>query len=292
MSEIIERLRELFSPARIAHYLVDELLPDLVVGLITLAVAWLLWKLLDRASRVILKRSELDETARSFIRTVLSYIVGAIAVVTALAQFGVDTTSLLTSLGVVGLTIGFAARDTLSNVISGLFIFWDRPFVINDLVEIDGKYGRVADITMRSTRVVTVDGRMLAIPNSQIVNSVVASYTNFPNLRLDIEFTVGVEEDLERVQTIACAVTAGDGRFLDEPAPHVVVTALNDYNVALELRAWIKDERKHLAMRFELRRRLFEALRSARVEMPFETLALVPEGAWSATGGRSAEAAG
>ena len=186
MTEIFERLRDLFSPPRIAAYLVDGLLPDLVVAAVTLLIAWLAWKLLDRGAQAILRKSHLDQTAQTFIHTVTRYVVLTIGVVTALAQLGVDTASLLTSLGVVGLTIGFAARDTLSNVISGVFIFWDRPFVITDLVEIDGQYGQVAAITMRSTRVVTVDGRMLAIPNSQIVNSVVASYTNFPHLRIDI----------------------------------------------------------------------------------------------------------
>jgi small conductance mechanosensitive channel len=83
----------------------------------------------------------------------------------------------LASLGIAGLTLGFAAKDTLSNVISGLFIFWDRPFVVGDLIEMDGKYGRVEDITLRSTRVVTPDGKMLAIPNSAIVNSSVWSRT-------------------------------------------------------------------------------------------------------------------
>ncbi len=121
----------------------------------------------------------------------LKYVILSIALVSALNQVGVHTGSLLASLGVLGLTIGFAARDALSNVISGIFIFWDRPFVIGDLVEIEDKYGRVQAITMRSTRVVTPDGKMLAIPNNTIVNSTVASYTNFPHLRLDIAFGVG-----------------------------------------------------------------------------------------------------
>ena len=88
-------------------------------------------------------------------------------------------------------------------MISGLFIFWDRPFVIGDFVEVGGQYGRVESITMRSTRVVTSDGRMLAVPNSLVVNTTLASYTNFPHLRLDVSFTVGVTENLQRVRGLA-----------------------------------------------------------------------------------------
>ncbi|EDM78742.1 hypothetical protein PPSIR1_12193 [Plesiocystis pacifica SIR-1] len=278
MQQILQRLIELFSPTRIAAYLVDDLLPDLVVAGVTLIVAWLGWRLLRRGTSTVLSQSKLDETAQTFILTVLQYVVLTIGVVTSLAQLGVDTASLLTSLGVVGLTIGFAARDTLSNIISGLFIFWDRPFVISDLVEIDGAYGKVQNITMRSTRVVTVDGRMLAIPNSQIVNTVIASYTNFPNLRLDIPFTIGVTEDIGRARALALGVVADDVRYLDAPEPVVVVTELNDYNVAMELRVWLDDERTHTQARLELRERLFEALRDAQIEMPYETLAIVGEG--------------
>lgn len=195
---------------------------------------------------------------------------------TALGKVGINTASILTSLGVAGLTIGFAAKDALSNMISGIFIFWDRPFVIGDFVEVGGQYGRVESITMRSTRVVTPDGRMLAVPNSTVVNTTVASYTNFPHLRLDVAFTVGVTENLQRVRATALSVCQHNDQFMSEPVPTVVVTALNDYNVAMELRVWLDDEKQHVAVRHALREALFEALRSADIEMPFETLALAP----------------
>jgi hypothetical protein len=66
-----------------------------------------------------------------------------------------------------------------------VFIFWDRPFVLGDLIEVDGKYGRVEKITLRSTRVITVEGKMFTIPNAEVMNSTVASYTNFPHLRIE-----------------------------------------------------------------------------------------------------------
>ena len=211
-----------------------------------------------------------------FIQQMVKYTVLTVGVVAALGQLGVNTASMITSLGVAGLTIGFAARDTLSNLISGLFIFWDRPFVVGDLIETNERYGRVEEITMRSTRIVTVDGRMIAIPNSQIVNAAVASYTNFPTLRLEVAFTVAVTENLKRVREIALDIVEGDDRFCAKPSADVVVTQLNDYNVAMALRVWLEDERQHIPVRFELRERLFEALRAAKVDMPYETLALAP----------------
>jgi small conductance mechanosensitive channel len=151
-------------------------------------------------------------------------------------------------------------------------IFLDRPFVIGDLVEIEDNYGRVEQITLRSTRIVTPDGKMLAVPNSDIINKTVASYTNFPHLRLDIPVTVGVNENLGRVRRLLLGLVADNPDYLAEPPPRVVVTALNDYNVAMELQAWIRDERTHVPMRSALREQVFEALNAAGVDMPFETI--------------------
>jgi len=155
-------------------------------------------------------------------------------------------------------------------------IFLDRPFVLGDLVEVGGNYGRVDLITLRSTRIVTSDGKMLAVPNAEIINQIVTSYTNFPHLRLDVEVTVGVTEDIEQVRRVLCGVVQDDQDFLDDPPARVIVTQLNDYNVALELQAWIKNERTHIEKRSELREKVFKALTDAKIDMPFETLKLTP----------------
>ena len=250
--------------------------PRLVGAMILAIVFYLLWIVLAKALAHAARRTGADPTGVGFIEAILKFLLTVVGLGAALGQLGVDTSSLLASLGVAGLTIGFAARDTLSNLIAGMFIFWDRPFVIGDLVEIDGHYGRVDRITLRSTRVVTPDGRMLAIPNTTVVNSTVSSYTNFPSLRLDVPVTVGVGEDLGRVREVLVELCRGREGFLVSPPPEVVVTALNDYNVALEVHAWIEDEKQHIQQRHALREAVFEALRSAGVDMPNETLQLAP----------------
>ena len=117
---------------------------------------------------------------------------------------------------------------------------------------------------------------MLAIPNTEIVNSTVASYTNFPHLRLEIDITLAVREDLGKARRALLELLHRDERFMRKPEPEMVVKALNDYNVAVQFRVWLKDERTHIPVRFELRERAFEALRTAGVDMPFETLQIEP----------------
>lgn len=106
--------------------------------------------------------------------------------------------------------------------------------------------------------------------------STVASYTNFPHLRLDIPVTVAVTEDLDRARETLLGLVTDAPDFLLDPPPQVVVTALNDYNVTLQLRVWIDDEQQHIAKTLDLRESMFKALTAAGIEMPFETLQLAP----------------
>lgn len=274
-ASVLARLQEIFDPKDLGEQLADGL-TNLAVGLAVFLAFYLIWRLLMLFMRRTIRKSMLDETTYSFVETAVKYGILTIGLVGALDSVGINTGALLASLGIVGVTIGFAARDSLSNFISGIIIFIDRPFVLGDLVEIDDKYGRVSEITLRSTRVVTSDGRMLAVPNTEIVNKTVASYTNFPNLRLDIAFTIAVDEDIEKTRRMLIGLIDSNPEYLKDPAPRVVVKALNDYNISLELQAWLKDERQHVEKRYELREKVFKTLSDEGVEMPFETIQLAP----------------
>ncbi len=284
---LVDRFAEAFDPAPLVQA-ASLWLPNLLIAAVTTFGFWLLGRILARAIDGLGKRSRIDATALSFLHGTTRLVVLTLGTVTVLSQIGVDVSGLITGLGVAGLTIGFAARDTLSNIISGVFIFWDRPFVIGDLVDVDGRYGRVEEITMRSTRIITVDGRMLAIPNATIVNSVVASYTNFPHLRIDVDVTVDVSSDIGRCREILLGLVDDPEVWMSEPAPVVVVTELGDYFVRLEVRAWVHNERDHIKRRMGLREAIFHAFNQAGVNMPYETIQLRPvlvEGVDS--GGRS-----
>ncbi len=274
METLLSRLRDYFDPERLS-LLLAEALVDIIVAGIVLMTFYLLWRALQGIALPSWTR-RLDRTSSAFAETLVKFSILSLGVLAALSAVGVKTTAVLASMGVVGLTIGFAARDTLSNIISGILIFLDRPFTIDDLVEIEGNYGRVDRITLRSTRIVTNDGKMLAVPNTEIMNKTVTSYTNFPHLRLDIGVTIAVSENLDKVRDLLISLITGNKDFMAEPAPRVVVTQLNDYNVTMELRAWLADERQHVQKRLELRENVFKALTDAGVEMPFETIQLAP----------------
>lgn len=272
---IVARLRDIFDLEALGRAFAS-LSANVLAALATLLAFFAVWQLLRWLLNAVLRRTRMDETNRTFALALLQFGLFTVALVQALSVAGINVAALAASVGIAGITLGFAARDSLSNIISGVMVFWDRPFVIGDLVEIGDHYGRVQRITLRSTRIVTEDGRMLAVPNASIVNTIVASYTNFPNLRLDVTVTVGTGEDLGRIRELLLALVRDQKTWLQDPPPAVVVKSLNDYNVELELSAWIHEERRHIEVRSALREQVFETLRHHDVEMPVETLALHP----------------
>ncbi|MCB9207613.1 MAG: mechanosensitive ion channel, partial [Ignavibacteriales bacterium] len=232
-NSIWERLSEIFDPvllgAKIAAWLNSA-----IVIILVLVVFYIVWWLVNIILKSALKKSNVDNTTLIFVQTLVKYSFLIIGLITALGSAGIQISAVLASLGIAGLTIGFAAKDALSNIISGILIYLDRPFVIGDLVEIDNYYGKVEKITLRSTRVVTVDGKMLAVPNTEIINKTVISYTNFPHLRIDIPVTISVKENIDSARILMLDIIKDNPAFLADPFPKVIVTQLNDYNVVIE----------------------------------------------------------
>jgi len=252
-----------------------QILPNMILALLILLVFFIFWKILKKTLFILFNKVNLDKTVQNLINNLTKSIIFIIGLITALSQIGVNINAILASLGVAGLTLGFAAQDALSNIISGIFIFWDKPFVIGDLIEVNNHYGRVDEITMRSTRLITVNGKMLSIPNAEILNSTVASYTNFPNLRLEIEFTVASNENLKKIRNVLFRLVENNDYYLLIPPPEVVLNKMNDYNIELIFRVWIKDEKKHIVLRNDLREKVFETLTQNDIDMPYETVSVI-----------------
>lgn len=273
-----EKVKDLPYLEQAQIYFNENIVPQLAViatnvlkaALILLAF-YILYRVLKSVLGRLTEQFDLGKTVVSFLRMGLKYTIMIFAVVTALNNIGYDVTSLIAGLGIAGIALGFAAKDTLSNIVAGIFIFWDKPFYIGDLVEIEDEYGEVQQITLRTTRIVTPDGKMVSIPNQNIAANKVISYTMFPHLRLDIDVTIGVNEPIEKSRQVMLEIVKGDKRFMDDPPPVVLVMELGDFYTKIQLRVWLDNTQTHIPIRAELREKIKDAFDAAKIEMPFET---------------------
>jgi len=254
---------------------------DLIVSRIARAavVAFLFylgWLLALRLLTRGLTRYGLDPSIMQLLRNVASVVIVAFGLASVLAQFGVNVVSVVTGLGVIGIAVGFAAQDTLSNFISGITLLLERPFRIGDWVEINGQIGKVQEITLRNTRLVTRDNVYTAIPNSSVSSSDIVNYSAGGPLRLRVPLGIAYKESVGAAREVLLPVLKANERIMRLPEPSVRVDALADSSVNLLLVFWIEPESIALEpkIRAEILEAAKEALDAAEIEIPFPHLQL------------------
>ena len=182
-----------------------------------------------------------------------------------------DMTGWLASAGVVGIAVGFGAKDSLANLFAGVFILADGPYKIGDyLILSTGDRGRVTDIGLRSTRIQTMDEVMVIVPNSLIGNSEVLNQSGGPSrLRVRIPVGVSYSSDIDQVRRVLLEIASEAGYVLKNPPPQVFFMTMDDSSLGFDLRVWVKKpEERDLAVDL-LNTRIFQAFAKEGIEIPF-----------------------
>lgn len=160
----------------------------------------------------------------------------------ALEEMGFKLNVVLGAAGILTVAIGFAAQTTLSNLISGFFLFGERPFRVGDLIEVDGLAGEVLSVDMMATTLRTPDNRFVRIPNELVLKTKVTNHTRFPLRRLDITLALGHHEDFARVRALLLDIADKSALCLAEPAPAVFITSLGEASAQVQLWLWTRTD--------------------------------------------------
>ena len=256
-----------------------EMIVAFIPNLIKATFVFLIFYAVYRASRsvvnsVLHRSRRVDQGLENLVMKSFRIAMLTFIVIMTLAQFGINVTSLVAGLSIIGLAVGFAARDTLENFISGIAILLDRPFRVGDQVEVDGTYGTVMEISLRSTRLRTLNNTVMVMPNVQMINQKLINHAMLGLTRVQIPFGIAYKESIDAAREAVLATTRGDER-LDENRPAtVVVTALGNSSVDMELRVFLRDPSHEVPVRFEYVEKAKKALDAAGIEIPFPHLQL------------------
>jgi len=253
--------------------------PRLVVALIVMFAFWLAYRILRRPLRAGMLHSGLHEKLVDLlVNGVLRYTMLAFGLVMGLSQLGVNVGAAIAGLGVAGLAVGLAAQDTLANTIAGFTIFWDKPFVVGDWVTVAGEYGRVQDITLRSTRIRTPRNSYVVIPNQRIIDEVLENDSKHGVVRVDVPIGIAYKEDTEAARRALLAAVQELEDVLESPPPDVVVEACADSSVNLLLRVWTRDAADKQAVQFRTIEAAKRGLDAADIQIPFPHLQVFWDG--------------
>ena len=247
-------------------------LPNLVIGLLLLVIAYIIGRVVRTSVRRIVRASEREAYAALILGRLAQWLVVTIGVIVSLSVVfpSVSAQDLIGILGLSSIAIGFAFRDIAQNFLAGILLLITRPFRIGDQIIVAEFEGTVEDIETRATHIRTYDGRAVVIPNAVLFTQSVTVNTADELRRSEYDFGIAYGDDVELAKRIALEAVASVPEVQTVPAPDTLLVDLSDYTVNLRVRWWTASERQVVLrardrVLIEVKRR-FE---SAGISFPF-----------------------
>ncbi len=232
--------------------------------------SFVLWRILrKRLERLLLSRVGRHVTTIGM--KLISYAIALIVLFWVLGIFGVSIGSLFTALGLFSVAVGFAAQTSVSNLISGIFLLFDRPFEIGDAVDIGGQAGVVLSIDLLSTKMRTFDNILVRIPNEAVLKSTIKNFVRFDIRRIEVEVGISYSSDIKRAKEVINNFITNHPLILAEPAPSIWTTGLGESSVNLKVLVWVRRPDMFVA-KDSLIEGIKESLDKAGIEIPFPQL--------------------
>jgi small conductance mechanosensitive channel len=214
---------------------------DIAGAFAVLIIGLLLAGIISRwVERAMTRSSRFEPTVANFLSSVVKYALWALVLVTVLAQFGVETTSILAALGGMALAVGLALQGTLSNVASGVMILVQKPFKVGEAISAGAVTGTVQQIGLFTTELKQFDGLFVMVPNSELWNQAIVNFTRHATRRLELVVGIGYGDSMDQARRDQLALAEADDRVLDDPAPVTFVNSLDDSSVGIGMRVWCK----------------------------------------------------
>ncbi|MGF1464934.1 MAG: mechanosensitive ion channel family protein [Sandaracinaceae bacterium] len=244
---------------------------SVLVFLVTLVVSMLLGRLARSLIRRVLgPRPGISEGVTYAIGRIVQYTVILVGVLVGLENVGISITAFAAFGAVLSVGIGFGLQNIAQNFISGLILLLERPVERGDFVELGGVVGHVDDIAMRATRVITLDGISVLVPNSELITSNVSNMSA-PTKRTRVRIEVGVAygSDTAKVRECLLRVAREHHHVLDSPAPKVFFEGFGDSSLDFMLGAWVADPAHRPETSSDLRFAVDQAFRDECITIPF-----------------------
>lgn len=235
---------------------IDPLLQKVIISAVTLIGSYIIYEIISHFLKRIGKRLDTDITVIQVLKEIFKYTIIALAITLILKVWGLDVGPLILSLGIVGIAVGFAARDTLSNFISGMFILAEKSFRVGDTIEISGQRGKIQKMGFRVTTMTTPDNKVITVPNSAFSKTPYLNYTTMDTRRVDLKINISYPLDLEQI-TPALLKAAGSLSWArSNPKPKILIKELSDVGVKATLSVWTNKPQKVAEYRTQLAERV------------------------------------
>ncbi len=233
------------------------------------------WPLIHAAARLLERtlKKHVSSQAAMLGYQFVNYGGALLLVLTVLRELGFNISTLIGAAGIAGVAIGFAAQTSLSNLISGFFLIWEKPFGVDDVVKTQNTLGVVVAIDLLSTKIRTFDNTLVRIPNENLIKTEVTTITKYDIRRFDINLGVAYKEDVGKVIRVLKEVADANTFCLDEPEPLVLFLGFGDSSLNFLFGVWFA-KADFIALRNSIQQEVHDRFRIEDIEIAFPHLSI------------------
>jgi small conductance mechanosensitive channel len=222
---------------RFTRWLIDYA-PDVLSAALVLVLGLWLIKRVARLAEKAMTRRRLEISLRTFLKSLISIGLKILLIIMVAGMLGIGTASFVTILGAASLAVGLALQGSLSNFAGGVLILIFKPFKVGDSIEAGGQSGEVKEIQIFNTVLLTADHKTVILPNGPLSNGTIVNTSRHGNLRVDVQLSVGAENDLEKVTAVISEVLDKNEMVYKKPAPNILIGRVADGAVTINVKPY------------------------------------------------------
>lgn len=271
VTETYEKLRDTPMTELVPQLFRQYVVPfgiKLVMAIVILFLGRWLIKLVKRwmANGIMSRRA--DPTLHKFLSNLISVVLNFVLVIFIIGILGVNTSSLVALLASAGLAIGMALSGTLQNFAGGVVIMFFRPFKVGDFILAQGQEGVVKEIQIFNTVLLTMDNKVIHIPNGILSTGVMTIFTKEETRRIDWTVSISYGDDYDKAKSVLLKLCKEDARILKDPEPFIEIAQLASSSVDIRMRVWVKSA-DYWPVFFNMNEKVYKALPKEGLHFPF-----------------------
>ena len=247
--------------------------PKLIIACIMLYVGFRLIRFLTKRIGKMFEKRNLDVSLRPFLLSVVSNGLKILLILTVIGYLGVEMTQFTAIIASAGVAIGLALSGTLQNVAGGVVLLVLRPFRVGDYISAMGYEGTVKSILIFHTTLITVDNKVVTLPNGALSSGSMVNYSRMDTRRIDLNFKLAHGVDLNAVSAAIIAIAKEDKRIFTDPLP-IVIPSISDLSVLIDLRFWCKNA-DYWDILADMNKNVYNYLVREKIALPYSKIDII-----------------
>lgn len=249
--------------------------PKLIIACIILYVGFRLIRFLTKRIGKVFEKRNLDVSLRPFLLSIVSIGLKILLILTVVGYLGVEMTQFTAIIASAGVAIGLALSGTLQNVAGGVVLLVLRPFRVGDYISAMGYEGTVKSILIFHTTLITVDNKVITLPNGALSSGSMINYSRMDTRRIDLNFKLAHGVDLNAVSAAIITIAKEDKRIFTNPVP-VVIPTISDLSVLVDLRFWCKTE-DYWDVLADINKNVYDYLVKDKIALPYSKIDIIKQ---------------